>query len=190
MAAAGLAGPRTATLRTTLGLSVDELAARSGCNKGLIEQLERGELAPSLAPLAKIARALGVRLGTLLDDEQKVGPVLTRRDEATGVARFRNAGKPGVTPAMEYRALASGKSTRHMEPFLVTISPGQSQEISAHEGEEFIYVLEGQVEVEYGKETYKLAVGDSIYFDSIVPHRAQAVGSASACVISTVYAPA
>jgi quercetin dioxygenase-like cupin family protein len=185
----GLAGPRTATLRTTLGLSVEELAARSGCDAGLIEQLERGQLAPSLAPLAKIARALGVRLGTLLDDEQKVGPVVTRRDEAHGVTRFRNAGKLGVGTTLEYRALASGKSTRHMEPFLVTISPGKTHEISSHEGEEFIYVLDGRIEVEYGKETYTLVAGDSIYFDSIVAHRVQAAGNAGARVLSTVYAP-
>jgi quercetin dioxygenase-like cupin family protein len=76
-----------------------------------------------------------------------------------------------------------------MDPFLVTINPGKAPEISSHEGEEFIYVLDGRIEVEYGKETYTLVAGDSIYFDSIVAHRVQAVGSVGARLLSTVYAP-
>jgi transcriptional regulator with XRE-family HTH domain len=75
-------GEKITTLRESLGLSVDDLAERSGCDSATIVGLESGQVAASLAPLIKLTRALGVRLGTLLDDESELGPIVTRRNEA------------------------------------------------------------------------------------------------------------
>ncbi len=75
-----------------------------------------------------------------------------------------------------------------MEPFIVDIRPGaKDATLSTHEGEEFIYVLEGEVELRYGSDSIKLAAGDSVYYDSIVPHRVSS--AAPAKVIAVVYAP-
>jgi quercetin dioxygenase-like cupin family protein len=60
---------------------------------------------------------------------------------------------------------------------------------STHEGEEFIYVLSGEVEVLYGKDMYRLKTGDCIYYDSIVPHHVHSAGAAEARVLAVVYAP-
>jgi len=78
-----------------------------------------------------------------------------------------------------------------MEPFIVDIEPGLKSDymLSSHEGEEFIYVLDGAVEINYGKETYKLEKGDSIYLDSIVLHNVHAGDNQSARILAVIYAP-
>jgi len=83
-------GAKVTTVRESLGLSREQLAERSACDVAVIERIEAGEIVPSLAPLIKISRALGVRLGTLLDDDTQVGPVVTRADEAETVARLKS----------------------------------------------------------------------------------------------------
>jgi quercetin dioxygenase-like cupin family protein len=75
-----------------------------------------------------------------------------------------------------------------MEPFIVDIEKDSEQPKSSHEGEEFIYVLEGAITVEYGKDTYTVKRGDSIYYDSIVPHRVTA--EADARILAVIYTPA
>jgi transcriptional regulator with XRE-family HTH domain len=183
-------GARLMTLRDSLGLSVDELAERSGCDAAVIEQLEAGQLAPSLAPLIKITRALGCRLGTLLDDDTHIGPVVTRADECESVTRLTSL-ETGTAESgqLEFFSLAADKSSRHMEPFLIAVKPGSARSLSSHEGEEFIYVLTGGIEVEYGKETHVLGAGDSIYYDSVVPHQVRAADGAAARILAVVYAP-
>ena len=78
-----------------------------------------------------------------------------------------------------------------MEPFIIDINPETTPEykLSAHEGEEFIYVMEGEVEVEYGKEKYALKAGDSIYYDSIVKHHLHGAPGKSAKILALVYIP-
>ncbi len=85
MTADSRVGGKIATVRESLGLTRDDLAERSGCDVVLIERIEAGDIVPSLAPLIRISRALGVRLGTLLDDDTQVGPVVTRANEAEEV---------------------------------------------------------------------------------------------------------
>ena len=78
-----------------------------------------------------------------------------------------------------------------MEPFVIDIHPNGQQEyqLSAHEGEEFIYVMEGEVEIAYGKETYILKQGDSIFYDSIVKHHVHGSAGKSAKILAVVYIP-
>ena len=184
-------GSKITTLRTSLGLSQDELAERCDCDVRTIAGLEDGQLAPSLAPLIKITRALGVRLGTLLDDDNNVGPVVTRKDQADKVARLKSLETSSDAGVLDFFSLAEGKSARHMEPFMIAVNPGDSKThaLSSHEGEEFVHVLEGEIEIEYGKDLHVLGAGDSIYYDSIVPHQLRAHGSAQAKILAVVYAP-
>lgn len=192
MATATQIGSKITTLRESLGLSVDQLAERSGCDAATITGLESGEYAPSLTPLIKLTRALGVRLGTLLDDETELGPIVTRKGDAEAVSRLRDLETVSDAGVLGFFSLASGKVARHMEPFLIDVQPAAAGEhkLSSHEGEEFLYVLVGAIEVEYGKEVRTLAAGDSIYYDSIVPHQVRAADGASARIIAVVYAPA
>lgn len=184
-------GSKITTLRESLRLSVEDLAQRSGCDAATIERLESGEVAPSLTPLIKLTRALGVRLGTLLDDETELGPILTRHDAAEKVTRIKSLETASDAGVLDFFSLASGKASRHMEPFVIDVKPGSDgdHKLSSHEGEEFLFVLDGSIDVEYGKATHSLGAGDSIYYDSVVPHQVRAAGGTSAKILAVVYAP-
>lgn len=175
-------------------MTIEELAAaipgdKSG-NMHLIESLERGELVPSLTPLLQIARALGVRLGSFLDDQVGHGVVLTKGPDVKETSRFIGSNLGAGKAELAFHSLAANKNDRHMEPFLIDVKPHDGAVVlSTHEGEEFIFVLEGSIEIAYGKDTYRLAAGDSIYYDSIVPHHLHAAGKEGAKILAVVYAP-
>ena len=184
-------GLKITELREALLLSPEQLAERCGCDIEVIKGLEAGELAPSLAPLIKITRSLGVRLGTLLDDDTNLGPVLTRKADYTETTRLKSLETHSDAGELTFAALAEDKAARHMEPFFITLEPGEAREhvLSSHEGEEFLYALEGPLEIEYGNDTYVLQPGDSIYYDSIVPHQVRSHAGESARFVAVVYTP-
>lgn len=179
------------TLRESLQLTQDELALRCNCDVEVIRDLENGHVAPSLAPLIKITRALGVRLGTLMDDDEALGPVYTKADEMEEAARMHSLETVSDAGDLRFFSLAEGRPSRHMDPFIITIKPsGETDHVlSQHEGEEFLYGMEGCVEIEYGKEVYVLHPGESIYYDSIVPHQVRAHDGQSAKFLAVVYTP-
>jgi len=183
-------GGKIKQIREMKKVSVEELAERSGMDTSMILKIEEEKNVPSLAPLIKIARALGVRLGTFLDDSDSYGPVVVRSGEYPKGARFTSQTSE-AREHLNFFSLAFDKAGRNMEPFIVDIEPGLQSDymLSSHEGEEFIYVLEGEIEINYGKEVYRLAKGDSIYLDSIVLHNVHAGNNQSAKILAVVYAP-
>ncbi len=185
-------GAKIKGLRESKNLSVEEVAESSGLSVDQINSIENGENLPSLGPLIKIARALGVRLGTFMDDNDALGPVVCRaadRERDHSIS-FSN-GTADARKHMEYHPLAQQKAGRHMEPFVIDINPDDNSgyQLSAHEGEEFIYVMEGQLEIVYGKDTYTLNEGDSIFYDSIVKHHVHGAAGKSAKILAVVYIP-
>jgi len=183
-------GEKIKQIREMKKVSIEELAVRSGMELAMIQKIEQEKNIPSLAPLVKIARALGVRLGTFLDDSDNYGPVVVRSGEYQKGARFTSQSSE-AREHLNFFSLAFDKAGRNMEPFIVEIEPGQQSDymLSSHEGEEFIYVLEGEIEINYGKEVYRLAKDDSIYLDSIVLHNVHAGNNHSAKILAVVYAP-
>jgi transcriptional regulator with XRE-family HTH domain len=186
-------GERIAELRKTYSISREVLSERSGVSVDLIARIEDDGHIPDLAPLIKISRGLGVRLGTLLDDSDKLGPVICRAGQAADTRRFKtglpeNAAADGHQ-GLSFNALAADKTGRHMEPFIVTIEADAKQEKSAHEGEEFIFVLEGTLSLEYGMDKDTLNTGDSVYYDSIVPHRVFSADSKPVKILAVIYTP-
>ena len=177
-------------VRESRSLSLEQLADRAGLKAEVVGQIESGDLIPSLGPLIRIARALGVRLGTFLDDQENVGPVVVRAGEKRKVMHVSDKNHPGHSD-LDFFSLAANKAGRHMEPFLIDIHPSSAQEVrlSAHEGEEFIFVFSGEVEITYGSETHRLSAGDSIYYDSIVAHSVHCAGDGPAQILAVVYAP-
>jgi transcriptional regulator with XRE-family HTH domain len=183
-------GARIAKIRESRGLTPDQLAERSQLAAGLIREIEKGALIPSLAPLIKIARVLGVRLGTFMDDMEQIGPVVTRHGQRSKAVRFAEKSRAS-SGALDFYSLAIEKSGRHMDPFLVDVLPASDKEyaLSSHEGEEFIYVIRGRIEIGYGKDLYQLGEGDSIYYDSTVAHNVHTLGDDPATILAVVYAP-
>ena len=187
-------GQRITELRNTYSISRETLAERSGIPTALIAMIEDDGHIPGLAPLIKIARALGVRLGTLMDDHEELGPVITRAGEAAAAARFitglpESAAMTQDHQGLNFKALAADKNGRHMEPFVVDVEPNSVQEKSTHEGEEFIYVLAGNLKLEYGSISETLKAGDSVYYDSIVPHRVLSADSQPVKILAVIYTP-
>ena len=185
-----IVGHKIKSVRESKNLSVEEISERSGLAVEQIISIENDQHLPSLGPLIKIARALGVRLGTFLDDNDELGPVVCRAEERTNSISFSN-GTADARKHMEYHSLAKQKAGRHMEPFIIDIQPSEERnfKLSAHEGEEFIFVMDGEVEIDYGKETYLLKEGDSIFYDSIVEHHVHGASGKSAKILAVVYIP-
>ncbi|MGZ7067069.1 MAG: helix-turn-helix domain-containing protein [Methanobacterium sp.] len=184
-------GEKIRQIRENHEMSVGELAAQSQCSSEIIVNIESGELIPSLTPLIKIARALGVRLGTFLDDAPQTGPVMVKSGQSKQVIHFSGKDDHPDVSALDFYPLASGKADRHMEPFMIDVHlPGtEDYKLSSHEGEEFIYVMDGEIEILYGQDKYLVSVGDSIYYDSIVPHDLHAYGGKDAKILAVVYTP-
>ena len=185
-----LIGPRLRQLREHRELTVAALAERAGCSPEMIAALEAGELVPSLTPLFRLARGLGVRLGTLLDDQSQDGPAVVRHGAAGPAVQFSGNDPARTRSTLDFHSLAPHKAARNMEPFLIDVHPAKGEVVlNEHEGEEFIYVLSGRIEVRYGKDVHRLDAGDSIYYESVVPHHLHALGN-EAKILAVVYAPA
>ena len=183
-------GDKVRLIRETRKLSIEDVSERTNLSASSIESIEKGELIPGLTPLIKIARVLGVRLGTFMDDQEDLGPVLVRggnEKDKKSVTRFSERSN-AVSSDLDFYSLAQNKADRHMDPFIIDIFPPSHEDVklSSHEGEEFIYVLSGNVQIIYGKDKYDLKPGDSIYYDSIVAHHVHSVDG-NAKILAVVY---
>ncbi len=190
MAAEKNLGSKIKQLRTSRKITLEELAAQTTLDVSLLNKIEEEKAVPSLAPLIKIARALGVRLGTFLDDSDQMGPAVVRAGGQEKGVRFTSQGSL-TREHLNFYSLAYNKAGRNMEPFVVEIEPAEPSNymLSSHEGEEFIYVMEGRVEVNYGKDIFLLDAGDSIYMDSVVVHNVHAADNKPAKILAVLYTP-
>ncbi len=172
------------TLRLNKKMSLDELGKLTGLTKGYLSKIERSNKAPPLSTLNKIALTLGVELTYFLkEDTEKV------KDTKLTIVR-KDKGKKVITKGTlygyEYEAIAYNKPGKNMEPFI--IMPASDKEvIFQHEGEEFMYVLEGTHEFTYDGKKYILKKGDSIYFDSRIPHSGRSLGNKKARILTVIY---
>lgn len=190
MDASKIVGEKIKALRESQSITLEELAERSGLALEQVNRIENNVDLPSLAPLIKIARVLGVRLGTFLDDQDEKGPVVCRKNEAQNSISFSNNAIQSRRHMM-YHPLSGTKADRHMEPFIIDIAATDSSDfvLSSHEGEEFIMVMEGMMEICHGRNTYLLEAGDTIYYDSIVPHHVHAYQGQTAKILAVIYTP-
>lgn len=179
-------GERIAHLRNTLGLTLEQLATATGFTKGYLSKIENAKKVPPIGSLSRIARALRTEITELLHVPGKNDSrafTLVRANERRPVVRG------GTAFGYDYVSLADTKSHKKMEPFLFTFpSEIDKYVFFEHEGEEFLFVLKGRVEWQAGREKVILNPGDSIYFDSRLPHRGRALaGEATALVVT--YSP-
>lgn len=159
-------GKRVIKYREQLGLSQEELAVNAGWELEYLRDVEEGNIYPPVGMLMKLSRALGQRLGTFMDDQFQPDPIIVRsqdRVEETSSSR-------GAEGHYHYFPLGKGKTDRHMEPLFIRIGEDDEQKMSSHEGEEFMIVVSGKIVVRYGKQETVLEAGDSVYYNSVVPH--------------------
>ncbi len=189
MAINQLIGKKISTFRSMKNIELEDLALKAELSLKQMNAIESGTSIPSLGVLIRVTRAMGIRIGTLLDDSVKEGPAIVKANEHQSTLSFstnENANKEHLT----FFSLAPNKTGRHMEPFIIDIVPSEKGKPakSSHEGEEFIYVLEGKITVHYGNETFELEKGDSIYLDSIVSHLVT-TNTNKARILGIVYVP-
>jgi len=180
-------GEKIKQLREKKGLSLKEVADATGFSTALLSQMESHLVSPSLGSIIKLAKALEVRVGDFFGETEGEPFAIVRKGERKTVSRF--ASKEGVSYGYSYESLGFEKKDRRMEPFIVTLEPAtlKTSKTSAHEGEEFIFVLEGEMEVILGNHTDILYPGDSIYYDSNIPHRVQCHQDKVARILAVLY---
>ena len=184
-------GERIKTYRERLGMSVEQLAEKSGVELAVVAAIEGGEVLPALGSLTKLSRALGQRLGTFMDDLFKPDPIITRKaDLESAIAAGGESGKEVAGRSYLYQSLALGKPDRHMDPFYIELPAEADDKFSSHEGEELIICAEGEVEIGYGEETFLLKPGDTAYYNSVVKHSVRAAGGKAARIYGIVFMPA
>jgi transcriptional regulator with XRE-family HTH domain len=182
-------GVRIRKFREMKKLTFEDLVERTGLAPEFLRSVEEQDVYPSLGPLLKISRALGLALTTFLDDETSADPIVMRLADRHEDFTAHAASKTPAT--MRYFSLGRGKADRRMEPLAIELLPaaGEDRKLSSHEGEEFLIVQSGQVTVYYGKEAFLLNPGDTIYYNSVVPHWVGAAGGQKAEIYAVLYMP-
>ena len=181
-------GKRIKSYREKQNLTIEDLASRTALSYDFIKAVEEDDQYPSLRPLVKLARALGVRLGTFMDDQVSCDPLIVKLAEREEELTTHMAGEE---PGMIFHSLGKGKTDRHMEPFFIEMLPESAKDtaLSSHEGEEFIVVQSGKVRLIYGQEESILEPGDSVYYNSVVPHNIGAADGEKAEIYAVLYFP-
>ena len=183
-------GERIKKVREEKKLSLTDLAEKTGYSSAILSQIENHLLSPSLGTLIQIANALEVPLSKIFGEKRGHSYSIVRKNERKLISRF--ASKEGVNYGYTYESLGYDKKNRRMEPFIVTLEPAtvKHEKLSSHSGEEFIYVLEGEMEVVLGDLRDTLSPGDSIYYDSTLPHRVACVGDTPAKILAVLFTEA
>jgi quercetin dioxygenase-like cupin family protein/DNA-binding transcriptional regulator YiaG len=171
------------TAREKQGFSIQELSAKTGIPERELEQVETGQAMLPLGQVIKLSKVLSLKMADMISVGDKSFTIV-RAGQRSEVQRFGKAKQ--ASHGYEYVSLAPGKKDRLMEPFLVTLHPASSDEPSSHDGQEFIYVLEGEMEVIVDDARDVLKPGDSIYYDSSTTHLVRAHGDKPAQILAVL----
>jgi len=183
-------GDKVRELRQKRRYTLHDLSAKTGLGVDLLAQVEGGDVTPPVATLVKLARALDVDVAHFFqqgEPEEKIA--LTRASERRALGR-RSHQDPGEVGYL-YESVELHKARKHMEPLLVTFPPAEKKDMVfySHDGEECVFVLEGEIEFRTPDEVRTLREGDCLYFDSDVSHAFRGLGAHPARALIVVYAP-
>ena len=186
-------GHKLAALRQRAGWSTADLSARTAVPAKEIETIESGGGSATVGQLVTLGRALGVSPGHFFEAAHEPHRVEVVR--ATDRWRVERAStESGTSLSYSYEALSFRLTERLMQPFLIEVHlfPGDAVQASQHDGEEFIYVLEGELNLEISGDVHHLCAGDSAYYDSRLPHvlrSATAHAARAIVVLATASSP-
>lgn len=178
-------GNKIRNLRKQRALTLQEVSDLTGLSKPLLSQIENNIAAPPIATLIKISTALGVKISHFFRDHDMVDRiVVVKKHERYGVKKLfhhKNESKVGY----RWESLAYPMVGKQMEPFIVEIEPRKEEELlyNDHKGEEFHFVMDGTVEFRSAEQTHLLKKGDSIYFDSSIPHALRGIDGVAKSLI-------
>ena len=177
-------GKRIRTLREEKGLSLDELSKLTGFDIELLSRIEKNEVQPQLGTIIKLSKALDSAFSRLVSGTGDKLYSITRKNEQKIISR--STSKKGDKKVYTYKSLAPEVKGRHMESLIVQLEENPNEEISVHDGEEFIYVLDGIVTLKVDEDAFELEPGDSAYYLSTTPHFI-ASKSGKATILAVLY---
>jgi quercetin dioxygenase-like cupin family protein len=169
-------GQKICKMRKKLKWELNDLAERAGCPPEQLKKIEEGKLSPPVGTLVQISRALAVDSASLLAEEKKA-------------ERRRSYGKR--TQAYAYESLTPDAQDKHLWAYLVILAPKKPHEMVEyqHEGEEFVYVLEGRVEIQVGDDVHVISKGATLHFNSGIRHNLKNLSSKQSKLLVVVYTP-
>ncbi|MFH2059559.1 MAG: XRE family transcriptional regulator [Pseudomonadota bacterium] len=171
-------GKRIRKARLDNKISLDYMANETGMSKNMIKEIESGKKRPSVGTLLQISRTLHVDSGFLLKESEEQ-------------VEKRSKAYTKRTDHYAYTTLTENAENKHLKAFKIVVEAQKQHDGVGfqHEGEEFVFVLEGSVEYKVGDHVNKLKSGDSLHFNSGVKHDLRNTGTTDAQLIVVVYAP-
>ncbi len=171
-------GKKIRKVRLDKGFTLDFIANETGMKKEYIKEIEAGDEIPSVGTMLTLSRALGIDSNTLIQQEKET-------------SKKRKKAHTKRTGNYAYTSLSSEADNKHLKAFKIVVEAGQQHKGVGfqHEGEEFVYVLKGNVEVDVGENVNLLKQGESLHFNSGIKHDLKNVGKEDAELIVIVYAP-
>jgi len=179
-------GMKIRRLRQERRMTLQDLAEGTGLSKPLLSQIENEQVIPPLATLLRIAKTFKVGLHSFFQEEGTSKCILVKAGESRRLMR-----RPGGSdnPPYTYHSLAYGKKNRNLEPFLVDFDETvwRDELLVSHEGEEFLFLLEGELELHYAEQIMAMGPGDSVYYDSTEPHGFVVRGEVRPRAVAVIY---
>ena len=171
-------GAKIKKARTQKSYTLEQVANETGFSIDYLKKVEAGKAIPPVGALLQISRALEIDSGALLRDEESK---LEKRIKA----------QTKRTEDYAYTTLTPGAENKHLKAFKVVIEAQQDHKGVGyhHEGEEFVYVLQGKIEITVGEHLNSLAAGDSLHFNSGIRHKLKSVSDQRAELLVVIYTP-
>ncbi|MCP4672723.1 MAG: helix-turn-helix domain-containing protein [Desulfobacula sp.] len=171
-------GKRIRKARLNKKITLDTMANETGMSKGLIKKIEGGDQRPSVGTLLQISKILHIDSSFLLKEQDET-------------IKKRSKAYTKRTDNYAYTPLTSNAENKHLKAFKIVVEAGKVHDGVGfqHEGEEFVYVIKGNVEVKVGDNVNNLKTGDSLHFNSGIKHDLVNTGKIDAQLVVVVYAP-
>ena len=179
-------GDRIRKARETHGLTLEDLSARTGIDVAALRGVESNEAIPPLGELIRLGKALQTGMSYLVSPGVEKPMTVVRANDRQPFSRY-GGGRSGRY-GYSYESLAPEKANRLMEPFVVTLTPTEADEPSTHDGQEFLFVLQGEMMARVGDRTEILGPGDALYYDSSQPHLVKCAGAKETKILAVIYA--
>ena len=177
-------GSRIRAIREERGLSLGELSNLTGFPEEMLADIEMDKIQPQLGTVIKLSKALHSAFSRVVSGVGDKLYSVTRAHERRSISR--STSHRGQKQVYTYKSLAPEVKGRHMEAMLVQLEENPDAEKSVHEGEEFIFVLEGVAVLQIADESFDLEPGDSVYYLSTTPHLI-AAKSGQAMILAVLY---
>ena len=178
-------GDRIRRVREMRDLTISDLSSRTGISVEKLERVESNELIPPLGELIKLGKAVEMRMGYFISPGVEKPMAVVRSDCRPAISRYGKGRSEQY--GYFYESLAPEKANRFMEPFLITMVPTDAQDLSTHDGQEFIFVLEGEMKAQVGDQVEVLRTGDAVYYDSNCPHLVKCAGDKPTKILAVLY---